>query len=335
MTQYKNYIFLGFLWLLFFVTPFFAFAQDASVWTDQESYFPNDTVRVNIALPEEWFTECKTSLIGPQGNEFSVGSGGCGAGLKPVFERSGIEWTQSGEIHEPSKEYKSFAAQPKLGSSFGEWTLKVIVEQEEGVWGTLTTQFTYQSPPSTTGSTCRLENETTKTCEFLWFPITVTKGAGCGPNPVDIEILYEGSVYDLSIKQGNKAYIPEHSLTVYNDGSPCAANVLNMRFRAPGDQKEIRWAATHPEEAAAIASKLDKETVLEALSEKKSVSNVVLGDESLGLETQDVLGDDNSSAETQYVVESLEEESQGLRKLVKEISSSKFIVRLRSIFGKK
>ena len=67
MTHYRTYIFSALLLTVFFIIPFFTFAQEARVWTNQEVYQQGDYVEVYIALPEEQFTNCRTFLIDPRG----------------------------------------------------------------------------------------------------------------------------------------------------------------------------------------------------------------------------------------------------------------------------
>lgn len=212
---------------LFFLNT--VFAQESKIWTDKEIYSEGDYVKVFIQLPEEKFSSCETYLINPSGYEFQKGAGGCAAGvtehLDPRF------------MTEPKKVYKQTAMLTEflssyseyLGENFGTWGIKVLAKKDDQVVKTLTTSFEYKYFNRIVGS-CTLKNTKTKTCEFLGSSFEVTRNGDCGPNPVDITIKYFGGTKSLSLKQGETDMLPIGLIVVRNMGSPCAADVLNLRF---------------------------------------------------------------------------------------------------------
>lgn len=203
------------------------FAQESKIWTDKDTYGEGDYITVYIQLPEEKFSSCDTYLIDPSGREFHTGGGGCGAG---VTERFDSRWmTEPEETYTPSGEIWEFSSSYYLEDNFGTWGVKVLVKQDDQVVKTLTTNFEYEYYNAIIGH-CRLENEKTKICEFLGSPFEITKDGGCGPNPVEITVSYFGGTHTFNIAQGDTETLTVGLITVRNMGSPCAADVLNLRF---------------------------------------------------------------------------------------------------------
>lgn len=245
---------------LLLVSPIFA--QEAKIWTDQNTYGEGDYVKINIQLPREKFSSCETHLIDPSGYEFSIGEGGCVAGITEVFDERFMtapeeRYTESGQLEVASSVISDGGEYGRLGDKFGTWGIKVLVKKDGQVWQTLTTNFEYKYYNSIVGF-CRLENEKTKTCEFLGSPFTITKGEGCGPNPVEITISYFGGTHTLNIKLGDKAELTVGLITVRNMGSPCSADVLNVRFdkAIPSEETSIKASAENKK----MEAKIDGET---------------------------------------------------------------------------
>lgn len=206
-----------------------AFSQEARIWTNQDPYFvEGDYVTINISLPEQKFSSCELVLVDPSGNEKATGSGGCGAGVREV---TNLGWGDSPrDVYFPTAEFTVFAASAYeyLGEKFGTWKAKVIVKKDGQVWDTLETTFDYRYATVISGY-CELENQSTTTCTFLGQPFAVSRGGGCGSEPKEINISYFGGFRSLMIKQADKVYLGD-LITVRNMGSPCAADVLNLRF---------------------------------------------------------------------------------------------------------
>lgn len=221
-----------------FISLFFigsVLAQEARIWTGEEIYSDGDYIEIHIELPEQEFSSCETHLVDPQGNEVTIGEGGCVAGIIEIFDERYMtepeeKYVQSGMLEEfAASIVENGVEYGRLGNNFGNWQVKVLVKQNNEVWQTLTTSFEYQYFNFIT-TQCDLVNENAKTCEFLGQPFQITKGEGCGMQPVDITVSYFGGTQNLDIAQGDKENLQIGLITVRNMGSPCAENVLHLRF---------------------------------------------------------------------------------------------------------
>lgn len=243
-----------------------ALAQEAKIWTNQTTYVEGDYINVYIQLPDDSFFCEGTYLIDPSGYEFQIsGEGECPAGKVKVSEKIGVQEYALVEKYIPSAYFDGFVSTliengveyGRLGDKFGTWTIKATITRNGQPYQTLTTNFEYKYYNAIVGF-CRLENVKTKTCTFLDSPFEITRDGGCGPNPVDITVSYYGGTYTLSIKQAEKAELSIGLITVRNMGSPCAVDVLNLRFDKAIPPEETSLKASI--ETKKIEAKLEGET---------------------------------------------------------------------------
>lgn len=227
----KKFIFL-ILTVFFLIVSLNVLGQEAKVLTDKESYFEGEYVKINMYLPDEEFTSCITYFTDPSGYEFRAGTRDCAAGRRANSYDSGFTYVPSAQ--------KSVFDEYVLKQKFGLWSLKVVVNNSEGEWNTLTTTFNYE-PFNGVSIACYLHGVTEKTCYLLGSPITITiDGCSGGTyNNFNISILYQGETYELSITATDSEVLPSTGIIVQNSGSSCSENFVNLNIKVKIDDSQV------------------------------------------------------------------------------------------------
>ena len=212
------------------------------------------------------------------------------------------------EIYTPSGEVSRFLSSKliqgyehgKLGSDFGNWTFKVIAKRQGEVMHTLTTDFEYNYFNSVIDN-CRLRDQASKTCEFFGSNYTITKGKGCGTNPVEINIKNSKTSHNLEIAQGGKAILPGSSIVVRNMGATCMVNALSLVFELPiQSEKAFISASTRDKSIKTKINGTDKSFTL-PLGEKTKIIEARVQDEN---QTRKISIESNNKGES-FLIKSL------------------------------